>query len=115
MLEVHGVISPSCVLYRRADLLRCLYPGGVPGLPVCREVTSGTDMLMALMPLLEHERIGWIADPLVNFDGHDGSTTIAEITRDGGRELYRNYQAARQFFYSMRQLRDVAYANSRSL
>jgi len=107
MLKIAGVISPSCVLYRRADLLRCLYPGNVPGLPIDTSVACGPDMLMALMPLLDWPLVGWINEPLVNFEGHAGSTTIAEMAKDGGHGLQDNYRAARQFFYSMRQLREV--------
>jgi hypothetical protein len=100
-----AVISPSCVLYRRADLLRCIVPGGAPGLPHNNKF-CGPDLLMCLLPLLDYPRVGWIADPLVNFDGHDESTTIAEMKRDGGKDLQVNYNSARLLYLALRQVRD---------
>lgn len=105
LLGSTAVISPSCVLYRRADLLRNILPGGAPGLPH-NDKFCGPDLLMCLLPLLDYPKVGWIADPLVNFDGHDESTTIAEMKRDGGKELQVNYDSARLMFHVLRQARD---------
>ena len=91
------IISPSCALYRRSDLLHNLIPGGAPGMPR-NDKFCGPDLLMSLLPLLDYPKVGFVADPLVNFDGHDQSTTIANMKADGGAELSVNYESARKLF-----------------
>jgi len=97
LLDSTAVISPSCVLYRRSDLIHNLIPGGAPGMPR-NEKFCGPDLLMSMLPLLDYPKVGFISDPLVNFDGHDESTTIAELKADGGAELAVNYDSARKLF-----------------
>lgn len=104
LLQTHAIPSPSCCLYRREDLLRFLQPGPIAGLPR-NDVFCGPDLLMGLLPLLEYPYVEVIGDPLVNFDGHDESTTIAELKKDGGKRLAVNYDSARKLYSLLRDAR----------
>jgi hypothetical protein len=103
------IISPSFALYRRADLLRALCPGGVPGFRNAMEnchCASGPDLLMALLPLLDYKMVAWIEEPLANLDGGGQSTTMQAITGpDLGESLHRNYNDARALFIVLRELK----------
>lgn len=103
------IISPSFALYRRADLLRSLCPGGVPGFRNAMEnchCASGPDLLMALLPLLDYKMVAWIEEPLSNLDGGNQSTTMQAISGpDLGESLHRNYNDARALFSVLRELK----------
>lgn len=108
LLATTGIITPACCLYRRADVLRDLCPGNVPGFEpaeLCTAAPSGPDNLLSMLPLLRYPKVGWIADSLVNLDGGEQSTTIREMTGDDrGAALKHNYDNARTLF---RLLRDA--------
>jgi hypothetical protein len=90
-------------MFRRADVLDNLFPGNVPCMPH-NDIISGSDALLAMLPLLKYSRVGWINEPLVHLDGGAQSTTIREMSGpDGGAALHLNYDNARRFFAVMRE------------
>jgi hypothetical protein len=108
LLGQERIITPSCCLYRRDDVLRYLTPGGVPGfinaMPYCHN-PSGPDHLMALLPLLHYPKVGYVADPLCNLDGGEQSTTVGELLSDDkGEALRQNYTNSRILYFALREV-----------
>lgn len=109
LLGSPGIITPSTCLYRREDALRSLTPGGVPGFISATPWLaneSGPDHLMALLPLLWHETVGVVPQPLAVLDGWSESTTVSEYANDGGVMLNQNYSAARALLGMLLSYRD---------
>jgi len=106
LLRERRIVTPSCCLYRREDVLRCLMPGGVPGfrnaMKGCAN-PSGPDHALALFALLYRPSVGYISDPLVNLDAGEQSTTMIELGRDSGCDLHENYDNARLAYHAIRE------------
>ena len=99
------VISPSCALFRKQDLLNSLFVGKIPG---ARNVYKGVgpDILSTLMPLLEYPHVGFVDKPLAFFLAHDSSITIdAGKDKLKRRAIDRAYTEARKFYFILKMCR----------
>ena len=91
-------ISPGCCVFRTQTVLDHLRVSRIPGTRYNRSLV-GPDKLLLLMAAAEAETVGIIGDCLVNFDGHDDSTTIkASKTREGTDRLLDDYARVVKYF-----------------
>lgn len=102
LFRMDYTISPSAAVFRRADLLRNLFVGGVPVVPRT-EMVAGCDLLLMLLPLLEYPVVGFVGEALAHFDAGPQSTTIHALeTPEGTRKLRDSYVKARLFYTIIR-------------
>lgn len=104
LLATPLTISPACAIFRRADALNCLLPGGVPLMAAGGSYqNAGSDLLLMLLPLLAYPFVGCVTDPLVNFDAGEQSTTAVAMKDPAqARQLYDRYSTARGFYQTLK-------------
>ena len=98
LTSMRYTISPGCAVFRRAEALTCLLPGGTP-LGTFRSPLSGPDALLMLLPLFTHPVAVGFGECLVNFDAGPQSTTIDAISDpEKQAALDAGYAEARAFY-----------------
>ena len=82
---IKSLISPSCALIRKKDVIKCLY--------ISTNLISdkfyngvGPDWLMTAMPLFRYKYCGYIETPLVKFGSHEKSITIDVLSSNNSRK-----------------------------
>jgi glycosyltransferase involved in cell wall biosynthesis len=98
LLGMQMTISPSCWIARRKDILDNLVVGK---LPYCDHMTGANEVFMTMSLLKRYPWAIYIKDPLVNFLGHAGASTIYAI-RKGGDVLHN-------FLDEYRQIKDAYF------
>jgi len=77
LLLFGGVISPSCVLFRRDELIDGIYQGKLPIKGGTYYHGVGPDMFVMLIGFLRYPKIGFVNEYLANFRAHNKSITIS--------------------------------------
>ena len=102
------VLSPACVLLRKADALDALYQGKLPFQK--KEYHGvGPDHFMTLLCLLRYKKIGYINQPLTKFRVHSGSITVdANQDEARSREIRAAYREVKHYYLQMKLRRYIS-------
>ena len=99
------VISPACCLYRRDTVIDALYQGHLP-LSSHHYHGVGPDLFMSLLSMLRYPEVGFVREPLANFQAHDGSISIdAEKDQVKAKAIRSAYDETRRFYSELKALR----------
>lgn len=101
-----AVISPSCVLFRKEELIDGIYQGKLPkkGGNYYRGV--GPDMFVMLLGFLRYPKIGFVNEYLTTFRAHDKSITMdAKKEGDKNIRIKRAYEDTLEFYSFLRSYR----------
>lgn len=82
-----AVISPSCVLFRKEELIDGIYQGKLPKKGGNYYHGVGPDMFVMLLGFLRYNKIGFVNEYLTTFRAHDKS-----ITMDAKKEKHKNVE-----------------------
>ena len=89
----NDIISPSCCVFRRTDVLNSLIVGGVPMADYVRGVMAGPDALITMLLAYKYGLAAFVEEPLVTFIGGEDSVTV----KSDKQALMQNYAVAFKF------------------
>jgi glycosyltransferase involved in cell wall biosynthesis len=103
ILLTGGVISPSCVLFRRDELVDGIYQGRLPKRGGNYYHGVGPDMFIMLLGFLRYPKIGFVNDELVTFRAHETSITIdANKSKKTKSKIQNGYEDTIEFYSFLR-------------
>lgn len=100
-----NVISPSCVLYRKEDMIDGLILGKIPLKNNQTYHGVGSDIFMMLVSLLRYKKFGYINESLAYFGAHDGSITI-DSSKDSEktRRINEAYDIIKAYYLGLKHI-----------
>jgi glycosyltransferase involved in cell wall biosynthesis len=100
------LISPSCGIHRKSELINNLFIGNIPGANNSYKGV-GPDLLFSLSPLLKYKYFGFVNKPLAFFLAHDNSITIdASKDVEKKKNIINAYNDAKIFYIKMKLLKN---------
>lgn len=99
-----GVISPSCCLFRKEELVDGIYQGKLLKKGGNYYHGVGPDMFVMLLGFLRYKKIGFINDSLAIFRAHEKSITINASQESEKKNKIRNAYEDTIEFYSFLRL-----------
>ncbi len=103
LLLFGGVISPSCVLFRRDELIDGIYQGKLPIKGGNYYHGVGPDMFVMLIGFLRYSKIGFVNEYLANFRAHNKSITISAGKEESTKkQITKAYMDVIQFYSFLR-------------
>lgn len=94
-----AVISPSCVLFRKEELIDGIYQGKLPKKGGNYYHGVGPDMFVMLLGFLRYPQIGFVNEYLATFRAHDKSITMdAKKEGDKNIRIQRAYEDTLEFY-----------------
>lgn len=98
-----GVISPSCCLFRKEELLDGIYQGKLLKKGGTYYHGVGPDMFVMLLGFLRYKKIGFVNEDLATFRAHTQSITIDANKNSEKKLLIQNaYEDVVQFYSFLR-------------
>jgi glycosyltransferase involved in cell wall biosynthesis len=98
-----GVISPSCVLFRKEELVDGIYQGKLPKKGGNYYHGVGPDMFVMLLGFLRYPKIGFVSDELVTFRAHANSITMdAKKAKETKNRIEGGYEDTIEFYSLLR-------------
>jgi glycosyltransferase involved in cell wall biosynthesis len=103
ILLTGGVLSPSCVLFRKEELVDGIYQGKLPKKGGNYYHGVGPDMFVMLLGFLRYPKIGFVNDELVTFRAHEKSITMDAIKAEGTKsKIGKGYEDTIEFYSFLR-------------
>lgn len=103
ILLTGGVISPSCVLFRKKELVDGIYQGKLPKRGGNYYHGVGPDMFIMLLGFLRYPKIGFVDDELVTFRAHKKSITMdAKKNKETKSKIGKGYEDTIEFYSFLR-------------
>jgi glycosyltransferase involved in cell wall biosynthesis len=97
------VISPSCVLFRKEELVDGIYQGKLPKRGGNYYHGVGPDMFVMLLGFLRYPKIGFVNDELVTFRAHAKSITMDAIkAKETKSKIGKGYEDTIEFYSFLR-------------
>lgn len=94
------VISPTCCLFRREELIDGLYQGNLLKKGGNYYHGVGPDMFIMLLGFLRYRKIGFVKEYLATFRAHEKSITIDANKNNETKSKIKNaYQDVVEFYY----------------
>jgi glycosyltransferase involved in cell wall biosynthesis len=98
-----GVISPSCVLFRKEELIDGIYQGRLPKKGGNYYHGVGPDMFVMLLGFLRYPRIGFVNEELATFRAHEKSITMDAIKeKDTKNKIQKGYEDTIEYYSFLR-------------
>jgi len=98
-----AVISPSCVLFRKDELIDGVYQGRLPKKGGNYYHGVGPDMFVMLLGFLRYPKIGFVNEKLATFRAHDKSITMDAIKeKDTKNKIQKGYEDTIEFYSFLR-------------
>jgi len=98
-----GVISPSCVLFRKEELVDGIYQGKLPKKGGNYYHGVGPDMFVMLLGFLRYPKIGFVNEELATFRAHKNSITMDAIkAKETKGKIEAGYEDTIEFYSFLR-------------
>ena len=104
ILLLGGVISPTCCLFRREEVIEGIYQGKLPKKGGSYYHGVGPDMFIMLLGFLRYKKIGFINEDLATFRAHEKSITIDATKKNDTKGKIQNAYGDVIEFYSFLKL-----------
>ena len=103
MLLFAGAISPSCVLFRKDELVDGIYQGKLPIKGGNYYHGVGPDTFVMLLGFLRYPKIGFVNEYLATFRAHDKSITMnAKKKKESSKRILDAYTDVIKFYSFLR-------------
>ena len=103
LLLFAGVISPSCVLFRKDELVDGIYQGKLPIKGGNYYHGVGPDTFVMLLGFLRYPKIGFVNEYLATFRAHDKSITMnAKKKKESSKRILDAYTDVIKFYSFLR-------------
>lgn len=103
LLLFAGVISPTAVLFRKAELLDGIYQGKLPKKGGNYYHGVGPDMFVMLLGFLRYPKIGFVNEDLAIFRAHEKSITMDAIkAKETKIKIQKGYEDTIEFYSFLR-------------
>lgn len=102
-----NMLSPACILIRKADIIDALYQGRLP-FQKHDYHGVGPDYFVSLLCLLRYKQFGYVNSPLARFRAHDGSITIdAHLDSNKIGDFKKAYQEVVDYYLQLKLRRYI--------
>ena len=107
VLMNRNVISPSCCIYRKEDILNALYFGSLPVKDIEEYHGVGSDILMMLLTLLKYPKFGYVNKALACFGAHENSITInAASSKETSDKINASYKNVKIYYFGLQHIQN---------
>ena len=103
ILLLGGVISPTCCLFRKEELIDGIYQGSLPKRNGNYYHGVGPDMFIMLLGFLRYKKIGFVNEDLATLRAHEKSITTDAIKTEVTKvKIQKGYEDLIEFYSFLR-------------
>jgi len=104
-LMQYNVISPSCCIYRKSDLMDSIIQGKIPLKSNKVYHGVGSDVFMMLLSMLRYKNFGYVNKALAYFGIHDNSITVdAQKDKDRAKKINDAYNMVKVYYFGLKHI-----------